>query len=98
MREIKQCVAVVSNPVGKDDTGEVALGRFFVENDWLTLCDEGGTPLRDDNGARFTVRLERGDSEITLAKRLTLRHHRSVNRDELAGWNRRIVYGRNGYA
>jgi hypothetical protein len=99
MREIKRCVAVVSNPIDDKDAGEVALGNYYVEGDWITLCDDTGTALRsDDTGARFTVRLERGDNELTMAKRLTLRHHRAANRDEIAGWNRRIVYGRSGLA
>ena len=99
MREVKRCVAVVSNPVGKDDRGEVTESHYFVENNWVTLCNADGVPLRsEDTGARFTVRLEPGDVEITAAKRLTLRHHRAANRDEIAGFNRRINYGRNGYA
>jgi hypothetical protein len=98
-REIKRCVAVVHSPSGPGDHGEVTEGRYFIEGDWLTLCDEGGTALRsEDTGARFTVRLAPGDNEQTMAKRLTLRHHRAANRDEVAGWNRRISYGRNGYA
>jgi hypothetical protein len=99
MREVKQCVAVVSNPINDKDRGEVTHGRYFVEGDWLTLCDEAGTPLRsEDTGAWYTVRLEPGDNELTLAKRLTLRHHRAANRDEIAGWGRRINYGRSGLA
>jgi hypothetical protein len=99
MREINRCVAVVASPSGADKVGEVAQGLYFREGDWITLCDEGGTPLRsEDTGARFTVRLEPGDNELTMAKRLTLRHHRAMTRDEIAGWGRRINYGRNGYA
>jgi hypothetical protein len=95
----KRCVAVVSNPIGKNDTGGVACGNYVLENDTVVLTDEHGEPLRDeDSGARFMHRLERGDNEQTIAKRLTLRHHRAANRDEIAGWRRRINYGRSGLA
>jgi hypothetical protein len=97
--EIKQCIAVVSNPVGKDDRGEVTNGHYFVENNWVTLCSADGVPLRsEDTGARYTVRLEPGDSELTLAKRLTLRHYRAANREDVAGFGRVIRYGRSGLA
>ena len=99
MREVKRCVAVVHSPSGPGDHSEVTEGRYFVEGDWLTLCDEGGPPLRsEDTGARYTVRLEPGDVEITMAKRLVLRQHRAANRDEIAGFGRRISYGRSGLA
>jgi hypothetical protein len=99
MREINRCVAVVASPSGADKVGEVAQGLYFREGDWITLCDEGGTPLRsEDTGARFTVRLEPGDNELKIAKGLTLRHHRATTRDEIAGWGRRINYGRSGLA
>jgi hypothetical protein len=98
-REIKRCVAVVSNPVGENDRGEVTESNYFVEGGWLTLCTEDGAPLRDDNtGGRFTVRLEPGDHEQTTAKRLTLRRYRAANREDVAGFNRRISYGRSGLA
>jgi len=97
--EIKRCVAVVANPIDEKDRGEVCEGRYYREGDWITLCDEAGSPLRsEDTGARYTVRLEPGDHELTLAKRLTLRHHRAANRDEIAGWNRRISYPSRGWA
>jgi hypothetical protein len=97
--EIKRCVAIVSNPVGKDDRGEVTHGTYFREGDWITLCDEGGTPLRsEDTGARYTHRLEPSDNELTIAKRLTLRHYRAANRDDVAGFSRRINYPSRGWA
>ena len=98
MREIKRCVAVVANPIDGDDTGEVTESSYFVEGGWLTLCDDDGNALRDGNGGRFTVRLEPGDSELRMAKRLALQRHRSEHRDELAGWNRRLRYRNAGIA
>jgi hypothetical protein len=98
MREIKRCVAVVANPLDSDDRGEVTESSYFVEGEWLTLCTDDGAPLRDDNGGRFTVRLEPGDNEQRMAKRLALQRYRSEHRDELAGFNRRINYGRSGLA
>jgi hypothetical protein len=98
-REIKQCLAILSNPVNEKDTGEAVNGRYFREGDWITLCDDRGSPLRsEDTGARYTHKLEAGDHELTMAKRLTLRHHRAANRDEIAGWGRRLEYPSRGWA
>jgi hypothetical protein len=98
-REIKAVIAVVVNPTGKDDPGQCAEGWYFVENGTLTLTDRDGIPLRDENnGQRITVRLLPGESEKTVAKRMTLRQHRAANRDEMAGFHRSIRYPSRGWA
>jgi hypothetical protein len=98
-RQIKRCIAVVSNPTGPGDTGEATEACYFIEGEWLTLCDENGLPLRsEDTGGRFTVRFEPGDREQAIAKRLALRRYRAENQEDIAGFNRRIVYGRSGLA
>jgi hypothetical protein len=85
--------------MGKGDPGVATEACYFIENSWLTLCDERGNALRsEDTGARYTVRLEPGDNELRMAKRLALRHHEADSREEVAGFNRRIVYGRSGLA
>ena len=94
-RVIKQCVAALGRPTGKGDPGTATQASYYVENWWLTLCDEHGNALRnEDTGARYTVRLEPGDDEKRMAKRLALRLHEAQSRDDVAGFNRRIVYGR----
>jgi hypothetical protein len=97
MREIQIVVVTTAKPSGPGDFGQVEEGRFFVENNWVTLCDEGGTPLRDENtGQRITMRLMPGDDEKAVAKKLTLQQHRAANRNEMAGFGRAIRYGHSG--
>jgi hypothetical protein len=95
----KAVVAIVSNPVGKDDRGIVAEGFYTLDGDLLTMTDRDGVPLRDENnGAQITHRLLPGESEKVVAKRLTLRRHREENRDEMAGFHRWVRYGHSGLA
>lgn len=100
MREIiKSAVAIVSNPVNAKDTGEVAQGNYTLENGVLTMTDADGVPLRDENtGGRIEMRLLPGESETVAARRLTLKIHRAANGDQLAGFHKRIDYGRWGLA
>jgi hypothetical protein len=99
MREIKIVSIVTAKPSGPGDYGKIEEGRFFVENNWVTLCDESGTPLRDDNtGQRVTMRLLPGEDEKAAAKKLTLQQYRAANRDEMAGFSRTIRYPDRGWA
>jgi hypothetical protein len=93
LREIRIVSVVTAQPSGKGDLGQIEEGRYFYEGGWVTLCDEGGVPLRDDNtGQRITMRLMPGDDERAVAKKLTLRRYRAANREELAGFHRPIRY------
>ena len=99
MREIRSVIVTIAKPSGPGDLGQTEEGRYFVEGGWLTLTDEGGTPLRDNNtGARITMRLLPGDDERAIAKKLTLRRWREASRDELAGFGRVLRYPSHGWA
>jgi hypothetical protein len=63
------------------------------------MCDRDGVPLRDENnGERIAMRLLPAESEKAVAKRMTLRLHRAANRDEMAGFGRRLRYPQRGWA
>ncbi len=90
---------IVSNPIGKDDPGQCAEGWYFVENGTLNIYgSRRRTVARRNNGQRITVRLFPGESEKTVAKRMTLRQHRAANRNEMAGFHRSIRYPERGWA
>jgi hypothetical protein len=42
--------------------------------------------------------VQRGDNEKAEAKRMTLRLHRAANRDDMAGFHKRIEYPSSGWA
>jgi hypothetical protein len=106
-RDIRAVVAVVSNPIGKGDTGEVVEGFYTRDGDTLTMTDREGNPLRDDNnGERITVRLtsrpthcepEQVDPQSTQAPRSRVtypaRLHRTLGRAAslLAAACRRLI-------
>jgi hypothetical protein len=96
----KAVIVIVSNPVGKDDTGIVAEGFYTRDGDQITMTDKDGLPLRsEDTGARFTVRLEPGQDEKAEAKRLTLRLHRAANADAMSDFHSRpLRYPDRGWA
>lgn len=98
--EVKSVVAVVSNPIGKEDTGICAEGFYTRDGDTLTMTDRDGRPLRDDNnGERITVRLLPNDNEKSVAKRTTLRLYRAERGDETSSaFTRRIDYPSRGWA
>jgi hypothetical protein len=96
---IKSVVVATAKPSGPGDPGQCAEGHYFIEHGILTMCDRDGVPLRDENtGRQVALRLLAGDDEKGFAKKLTLQQHRAANREDVAGWGRRINYGRNGYA
>jgi hypothetical protein len=98
-RDVKAVVAVVSNPIGKGDSGQVVEGFYTRDGDTLTMTDRDGVPLRDDNnGERITVRLLPTDNEKTVAKRTTLRLHRAERGDDVANFSRVIRYPSRGWA
>ncbi|HLG85141.1 MAG TPA: hypothetical protein VKY22_29435 [Bradyrhizobium sp.] len=98
MREIRVVVVTTAKPSGPDDLGQVAEGRYFVENGILTMCNSDSIPLRDENnGQRITSRLLPGESEKAAAKRLTLKIHRAANR-EMSGFHKPIRYPKWGGA
>ena len=99
MSDVKSVVVIISNPVGKGDTGECAEGWYFVENGVLTMTDREGVPLCDEyNGQRIAMRLLAGESEKAAAKRLTLKIHRAASRDEMSGFHRPIRYPQQAWA
>jgi hypothetical protein len=49
-------------------------------------------------GARITHRLAPDENEKVVAKRLTLKIHRTSNGDEMAGFHRPIRYPKSGWA
>jgi hypothetical protein len=100
MSDVKAVIAIVSNPVGKNDGGEICEGFYTRDGDTLTMTDRDGIPLRDDNtGERITVRLLPSDNEKTVARRATLRRYRAERGDETSSaFNRRISYGHSGLA
>jgi hypothetical protein len=94
---IKSVVVTTAKPSGPGDLGQVAEGYYFVENGTLTMCNEEGVPLRDENTGRIAMKLLHGEDEKGLAKRLTLQQHRAANRDEMAGFHRPIRYRNLGF-
>ena len=58
-----------------------------------------GRPFIGRSGERITQKLQRGDDPTVIAKRLTLRIHRSTYNDRMANFHtRRLVYPRSGVA
>jgi len=78
MREVKFVVATVSNPTGADDLGTVAEAHYFVEDGVVRLCEPDGRAL----GEPYRRRLEKGEHERDVARRLALRLHRSNYPDD----------------
>jgi hypothetical protein len=99
MMEIKSVVIAVAKPAGRGDLGQCAEGFYTREGDVISLVSREGEPLRDENtGDRITAHLN-GELEKVVAKRMTLRLYRAERGDEVSSaFNRRISYGRNGYA
>jgi hypothetical protein len=96
---VKAVISVVSNPVGKNDGGEICEGWYTRDGDVITMTDRDGVPLRDDNtGERVTVRLLPSDNEKTIARRTTLRRYRAERGDETSSaFNRPIRYPTAGW-
>jgi hypothetical protein len=98
--DVQAVVAVVSNPIGKNNHGEICEGFYTRDGDTLTMTDRDGNPRRDENtGERITVRLLPTDNEKTVARRTTLRLYRAERGDETSSaFNRRIEYPSRGWA
>jgi hypothetical protein len=96
---IKSVVVTTAKPSGPGDLGQIAEGFYTVANGILTMCTPDGVPLRDDNtGRQVALRLLAGDDEKGLAKKLTLQQYRAANRDQIAGFHKRIDYPSRGWA
>jgi len=93
---IKQVTVITSNPSG-NDLGSCEVGFYTLEGDLLTMVDGDGVPMRNANtGEKITHRLASGESEKTIAKRLTLKIFNAARGDEIAGFNRPIHYPKCG--
>jgi len=97
--EIKSVHVITANPTDRDSLGSCEIGYYTVSGGLLTMVSNDGAPLRDpNNGERITVRLN-GESEKTVAKRLTLQHWQSSRGDETSvEFNRPIHYPKAGWA
>jgi hypothetical protein len=70
-----------------------------VEGKLLTMTYGDGKPFLGRSGDRIRHKLLRDDDPTVIAKRLTLRIHRSSYGDRMADFNtRRLVYPRSGVA
>jgi hypothetical protein len=99
MSEIKSVIVATSHPIGKGDTGQCAQGWYTLSDGVVTMCDSDGVPLRDSmSGAMIVHRLVDGEHPVVIAKRLTLRIHRSERGDDDKGFNRPIRYSSKGIA
>ena len=101
MSDVKQVVAVVNNPNPDDphDLGRATVGYFVVEKNLLTMTHGDGRPFIGRSGERIEQKLQRDDDPTLIAKRLTLRIHRSSYGDRMADFHtRRLVYPRSGVA
>jgi hypothetical protein len=98
MPEIKSVIVATAHPIGPNDTGQCAQGWYTLDGDVVTMCGSDGVPLRDSmSGAKIVHRLVDGEHPVVIAKRLTLRIHRSERGDEMAGFNRPIRYPKTGW-
>ena len=101
MSDVKQVVAVVNNPSphDPDDLGRATVGYYVIEDKLLTMTHGDGRPFIGRSGETITQKLQRGDDPSVIAKRLTLRIHRSSYGDRMADFHtRRLVYPRSGVA
>jgi hypothetical protein len=73
--------------------------NYTREGDLINMTDSAGVPLRNDNtGQRIAMHLLPGEDEKSAAKKLTLKVYRMANRDEMAGFHKRINYPSRGWA
>ena len=66
----------------------MAVGRYILDGDLLTMVDSHGKPIRGTNGERVTHKMKAG----SMASLLTLKVYRMVRGDGVAGFNRPLVY------
>jgi hypothetical protein len=86
--EVKQVVAIVSNPNRHDDRGRVSIGYYMLADGLLTMTDADGAPVRSRGGDKFVRKLQPDENPDIVAKRLTVKIHRMASGDEHGAWRR----------
>jgi len=95
MSEVKQVVAIVSNPSRHDDLGRTTFGFYVLKDGLLTMTDGNGAAVHSRGGDKFTHKLQPSENPDVIAKRLTVKIHRMASGDEHGVW-RKIDWPRNG--
>jgi hypothetical protein len=98
MPEIKAVQAIVSNPSPSDPTGRVTVGYYVVKDGLLTMTDSTGAPVRSRGGDKYEQKIGEGDNVTLIAQRLTMKIYRSRSGNDMAGFNRPLVYPTAGIA
>ena len=74
-------------------------GFYTIKDDVLTMTDQSGKPVVDNQGKTYSQKLD-GESPRIIAARLTkkIRTALSTRPAQVAGFNRQIVYPKLGIA
>ena len=90
--KIYNVVVQIHGPSG-DYPGQVAEGRYTVDDNTVTLVNHLGTPVRDSDGKTYTRKLDVGDDAYKAAARLT-KQFRSARRgkERVEGFSRPLHY------
>jgi hypothetical protein len=73
------------------DVGACAIGRYYVSDGVVVICDETGKPTGKSR------RMGPGDDERTVASRLTLEAYRAASGGP-GSFNRKLDYPRTGWS
>jgi hypothetical protein len=92
MPEVKQVAAILANPGPHDPTGRVTIGYYVLTDDVLTMTDSKGAPVRSRGGDKYEQKIKEGDNVTLIAQRLTMKIYRSRTGNDVAGFNRPLVY------
>jgi hypothetical protein len=80
------------------DVGQVAEGRYTLEDDVVTLVSHAGVPVRGPSGETYSKKLEDGEAAHVIAGRLTkaFRRARLGDKHRVEGFSSPISYPKNG--
>jgi hypothetical protein len=96
MSEVKEVTAILSNPTGRDEVGQITYGFYTIEGQKLTMTDGEGTPVRRKNGDLVQHTLGEGENPDDVARRLTKDFRRHIHGDS-PDFNRPLSYPKRGW-
>ena len=64
----------------------------------LTMTDSKGAPVRSYGGDKYEQKVAEGDNVMLIAQRLTMKIHLSRSGNDMASFNRPLVYPKIGLA
>jgi hypothetical protein len=96
--KINRVTVTIRQPKGDGDPGQVAEGRYILEDNTVTLTNHVGTPVRDHDGKTYSKKLEQNEDAYAVAGRLTkeFRRARRGDKNHVEGFSSPIHYPRNG--